>query len=73
MSLSECMNSHTERQFRTWIEWLDSQWNEPSLTDHYLMQIATEVRRVLSKNPNDIKLDDFKIEFSKPKRASKAD
>lgn len=65
------MKSHTQRQFRTWIAWLDAQWNEPSLSDYYAMQIAAEVRRVLSKKPNDIKLDDFKMKFKKPKPISK--
>lgn len=46
-----------------WDYWLDHQWNKPDRTDHYLMQIAREVRRVLSTKPNDIQSSDFKIEF----------
>lgn len=42
---------------------MDDQWNLPNRTDHYLMLIASEVRKVLSKNPNNIKLADFKLKF----------
>ncbi|MHC4687246.1 MAG: hypothetical protein ACYTEW_23490, partial [Planctomycetota bacterium] len=42
---------------------MDEQWNRPSRSDQYLMQIAQEVRRVLSKDPEAIKLDHFKIRF----------
>lgn len=34
---------------------------EPNRSDYYLMQIAMEVRRVLSRNPNRIKLKHFKL------------
>lgn len=37
--------------------------SNPSRTDHYIMQVAQEVRRVLSKRPNSIKLSDMKITF----------
>jgi len=40
-----------------------AEWNAPSRSDYYLMQIACEVRRVLRKNPESIKLDSFKIPF----------
>lgn len=72
MPLDECMKTHTQRQFRTWISWLDEQWDQPTLSDYYCMQIAAEVRRVLSNKPNSIKLEDFKMKFSKPKLVSKA-
>ena len=41
------------------MEWLNDQWNKPERLEYYLMQIAAEVRRVLAKNPNNIKVDDF--------------
>lgn len=31
----------------------------------YLMQVACEVRRVLAKNPGDIKISDFRLQFGK--------
>lgn len=50
------------------MEWLNNQWNEPDKKDYYLMQIAQEVRRVLSKSPSKIKLKDFLIKFKQGRR-----
>jgi hypothetical protein len=73
MSLSECMESHTNREYEVWMAWLSNQWNEPSRSDHYLMQIAQEVCRVLKKNPNQIQLQQFKIPFVLKKKVVKPD
>jgi len=56
----------THRQYLAWQAWLNEQWNHPSLSDHYLMQIAAEVRRVLSRKPNEIKLEHFNLKFGRP-------
>lgn len=40
----------------------------PNRSDYYLMQIAQEVKRVLSKKPGKVKLKDFLILFNKPKK-----
>jgi hypothetical protein len=63
------MRETTYRQYLVWMAWLDDQWNHPSREDTYLMQIACEVRRVLSKNPNQVKVGDFKLEFTSAKPA----
>ena len=65
------MEKHTHREYLMWMEWLDAQWNRPSRTDNYLMLIAAEVRRVLSKKPNSIKLSHFLLKFSKAGAAPK--
>ncbi len=68
------MKETTHREYLTWIVYLNGEWNNPSRTDHYLMLIATEVRRVLSKRPNSIKLPQFKLNFDdgiKEKKLSK--
>ncbi len=62
------MQQHTNRQYNVWMEWLRQQWNNPSRSDNYLMQIAVEVKRVLSKTPNKIKHDQFEIPFTFKKR-----
>ena len=49
------------------IEWIRRQWNEPTRSDHYLMLIATRIQQVLHKHPNQVKLDDQRIKFGKPK------
>jgi len=53
----------TARQYEVWQAWLDLQWNRPSRTDHYLMQIAAQVTRAAAKNPRSVKSEGFKIEF----------
>lgn len=56
----------THRQFASWSVYLEEEWNRPDRTDHYLMQVGVEVRRVLSREPNSHKLDDMRLEFKRP-------
>jgi hypothetical protein len=65
----------THRQFIAWCAWDDKQWQHPTKTEYYLMQIAAEVHKVphmFSKSRPNITLDKFKIPFTfgtkKPKR-----
>jgi hypothetical protein len=44
-----------------WMEYLKQQWNEPTRTDHYLMQVARKVLLAAGVNPRHV--DDMKIEF----------
>jgi hypothetical protein len=59
------MQRISHREFLLWCDYLDEEWNTPSRSDHYLMQIAQEVRRVLSKKPNKIKLKEFLFKFTR--------
>lgn len=72
MTVRECIDKHTYREYQMWMAYFEEEWKEPTLSDYYLMQIAQEVRRVLSKNPNNVKLEDFQIKFqdkeSEPKK-----
>jgi hypothetical protein len=43
--------------------WVEMEWNRPSRTDHYLINIATEVRRGWVKEPKNVHFDDLKIPF----------
>lgn len=66
MTLEECMRSHTERQLSAWIYWLDEQWDRPSRSDWYLMQITCEIRRFLAAMAGSkiqIQPKDFKLTF----------
>jgi hypothetical protein len=63
MSLRECMEKHTEREMRITLAWLEMQWDRPSRTDWYLMQVAAEVRKGLVKRPNAVKTEHLKIKF----------
>lgn len=53
----------THRQFMAWMEWLAEQWNVPSRSDAYQMQVACEVRRVLSRSPRSIQPKHFLLKF----------
>ena len=63
----------THRQFEAWRAWLQSEWNEPSRTDHYLMMLAQYLwaipARVWGKNPDVPGLDRFEIPFSFEEKA----
>lgn len=50
-----------------WVTYLN--WDETRVTklDHYLAQIAAEVRRSIAKNPKSVKQKDFIIQFEAPK------
>jgi len=61
----------TNRQYLAWQGHRSEGWNLPDRTDHYLMQIACEVRRVLSKDPASITNDQFKIGFEKRKHLTR--
>jgi hypothetical protein len=51
----------THRQYLTWTEYLQGQWNEPDRHDWYQMQTAYIVARVLGGSKGD--LEDFKLSF----------
>ena len=57
------MGRWTVRQYLAALEWLDEQWNRPDRRDHYLMQVALEVRRTISKRR--LGLDDFRLRSHK--------
>lgn len=67
MSLDECMQKTTHRVYLAWIDWLDEQFNHPSKSDNYLMQIAQTIRQVLHKKPASVKLSHFVLKFKKEK------
>jgi len=66
MTLDDCLNTITEKEYLVRLYWEDLNWNRPSKTDYYLMQIAREINRLVRcwskgwKIPN---LGDFKISF----------
>ncbi len=70
MTLKECIEKHTYREFLMWQEWLDSELSQPDKNSYYLMQIAAEVRHVLAKKGTKINLDDFRLKFSDPEQPS---
>ena len=49
------------------MNWLDAEWEKPSRSDNYLMQIAMEVARVLSNKPKLYNLKNYRLTWKKDK------
>jgi hypothetical protein len=56
----------TLRQYMVWMAWLDEDYNHPTRTDFYLMQVALDAIRPWTKAK--LKLSDFQLEFGKSER-----
>ena len=65
MPLRKVMRETTLNDFHLWTKWLDDQWDNPTLTDYYLMSVAQSIWQVNSDNPNRIKLNSFKLTAAK--------
>lgn len=67
----------THRQHVLWMEFANSEMNNPSLTDHYLMSLACVVARGNSTKPKEIQPEDFRLKFTpvevKSEQANKDD
>lgn len=68
MPLRKCMKKTSHREYLVWMAWLDRQWDRPSRTDNYLMQVAYqvayEVRRIFSTNSANMPtMGEFKLRF----------
>jgi hypothetical protein len=61
MPVSECMRRISHREYKLWLAWLNSKWNEPSLTDYHLMQLSCQIANMFSKKVYGI--EDFRIKF----------
>lgn len=67
MGLQQCRRETTSSEFSEWLDYLDQDVNEFHREDYYLAQIAAEIRRMFSKKPNRIKVDDFLMRFAADK------
>lgn len=73
MPLQDCFRSISPWEYKLWINYLDKQFEQPSRTDYYLMQIAKVVYDLLSsKKSKKLKLKDFIIK-PKKKKCSKSE
>lgn len=43
--------------------WLGGEWNQPSRTDHYLMQLTAVTAQANAKNPRLIKAERYRLRF----------
>jgi hypothetical protein len=62
----------THRQFRVWVAWKSLQWNMPSRSDEYLMQVAAECIRPHVKKPDALKREEFFIDFDREHKERQA-
>lgn len=76
MTLDECMERHTYRQYQAWLAWLSLEELERTTPDQmYLAQIASEIRKLLvleitkdTKQVDQIKVENFILkEKAKPR------
>lgn len=72
MSLQRCQQETTSTEFVMWNQYLRRDLNVQGKTDYALAQIAAEVRRVLHKDPRQVKAEDFLIRFNTGKPDKKA-
>lgn len=70
MSRRAFMREHTDREFRTIVEWMALEDNRPTRSDWYLMQIALQVARKFATNPAGIQLKDFVLSKELPVKLS---
>lgn len=61
------MAETSSRDFVDWQEFRQIEMNTASREDYYLAAIATEVRRTVAKDPSNVKLEDFILQFNKTK------
>lgn len=61
----EAMERLTHYQYRICLAWIERDWEEPSRTDYYLMQIAAEVQKSRVKKPAQVDMNKLKLKFQK--------
>ena len=72
-TLDELAKSMTHREYLTRMAVIESEWDEPSRTDHYLMQIAYYIVAANSekKDQKNLDLESFKLGFESTEKGSK--
>jgi len=63
LTLQECIQKLSHREYLTWKEYFKIQWNEPSRGDWYLRQIAAEVYKSRFAEHIDAGPDKFELTF----------
>ena len=74
MSIQRCQDEMTSTEFLDWLEYLKLDVNAFHREDFYWAQIAQEVRRTVSKDPQRVKIEHFLQKFEikkKPKMSRK--
>lgn len=63
MSLQRCQEETSSTEFLDWLEYLRQDINVHRREDYYLANIAKEIRRTITKDRQNIKLEPFLLEF----------
>lgn len=71
MSVQRCQEETTSTEFLDWLEYLDWDVNAFHREDWFLAQIAQEIRRTISKDPEKVEVDDFLRKFVAKKVSKK--
>lgn len=65
------MRSHTHREYLTWMQWLEDEWERPGIVPYYLMLVCAVLKRYIGKDfkaqPND-----FKLKFTRDSKQKKS-
>lgn len=66
MTLTDCLNKVTYREYLTWVEYFFNELNNPDRHDYYMMQVAAEVHRGYLRDQRfPVDVDKFKITLIK--------
>lgn len=71
MPVAECMRRVSHREFLGWVAWMNNQWNSPSRSDWYLMELMAVVRRLMHDNPASVQPRQFRLRFDDESAESK--
>jgi len=64
MPLQRCQIETTSTEFLDWLEYLRQDVNVRRREDYFLANIAKEIRMTIAKNPQNVKLEPFLLEFT---------
>lgn len=59
------------KEYLTRVRWHELEWNRPGRLEYYIMRLTQVVLQLFAKHPNEIKLNEQKIDFDvgdKPKK-----
>ena len=65
------MEAHTHREHQAAIAWLDKEMNNPTIDQHYMMQIAQRVQQGNAKHPDKVSLKHQILNFITGKKQTK--
>lgn len=65
------MEEVSSKEYETWMEWLEMQWNIPTLDHYYMMRIAQRVLQAVCDpaQQRNITLEQQKVEFEIKKKS----